>query len=188
MAVRPTAVTQGRRRWSSTSACRSRRATSSRSSATTNTRSRPRRRRGVRRARRLAGDHEQRDAGAARPRRHALPDGAAARTCTRRWSPRTRSSSSPTSSGRTASRTSTRSRSPARANGKIASVEPGMGAWGLTVEEHRARRQQRARDAMAALEGIEAGARHRRERHRLHGHDRGPPRARGHARSRSAAR
>ena len=40
------------------------------------------------------------------------------------------------------------------ANGKIASVEPGMGEWGLTVEDiHRA--TQRAKDAMAALEGKE---------------------------------
>jgi leucyl aminopeptidase (aminopeptidase T) len=39
-------------------------------------------------------------------------------------------------------------------NAKIASVEPGMGSWGLTVEAlHRA--QQRAWDAMAALEGVE---------------------------------
>jgi leucyl aminopeptidase (aminopeptidase T) len=39
-------------------------------------------------------------------------------------------------------------------NAKIASVEPGMGTWGLTVEAlHRA--QQRAWDAMAALEGVE---------------------------------
>jgi len=39
-------------------------------------------------------------------------------------------------------------------NAKIASVEPGMGAWGLTVEKlHRA--QQRAWDGMAALEGVE---------------------------------
>jgi leucyl aminopeptidase (aminopeptidase T) len=39
-------------------------------------------------------------------------------------------------------------------NAKIASVEPGMGAWGLTVEKlHLA--QQRALDAMAALEGVE---------------------------------
>ena len=39
-------------------------------------------------------------------------------------------------------------------NAKIASVEPGMGSWGLTVEGlHRA--QQRAWDAMAALEGVE---------------------------------
>jgi len=38
------------------------------------------------------------------------------------------------------------------ANGKIASIEPGMGTWGLTVEDiHVA--TQRARDAMAALEG-----------------------------------
>jgi leucyl aminopeptidase (aminopeptidase T) len=38
------------------------------------------------------------------------------------------------------------------ANGKIASVEGGMGAWGLTVEDiHRA--TQRAKDAMRALEG-----------------------------------
>ena len=38
------------------------------------------------------------------------------------------------------------------ANGKIASVEGGMGAWGLTVEDiHRA--TQRAKDAIAALEG-----------------------------------
>jgi leucyl aminopeptidase (aminopeptidase T) len=37
---------------------------------------------------------------------------------------------------------------------KIASVEPGMGSWGLTVEGlHRA--QQRAWDGMAALEGVE---------------------------------
>ena len=40
------------------------------------------------------------------------------------------------------------------ANGKIASVEPGMGEWGLTVEDiHRA--TQRAKDAMAVLEGKE---------------------------------
>jgi len=40
------------------------------------------------------------------------------------------------------------------ANAKIASVEPGMGEWGLTVDAlHRA--QQRAWDAMAALEGVE---------------------------------
>jgi leucyl aminopeptidase (aminopeptidase T) len=39
-------------------------------------------------------------------------------------------------------------------NAKIASVEPGMGAWGLTVEKlHLA--QQRAWDGMAALEGVE---------------------------------
>jgi aminopeptidase len=39
-------------------------------------------------------------------------------------------------------------------NAKIASVEPGMGSWGLTVEKlHRA--QQRAWDGMAALEGVE---------------------------------
>jgi len=39
-------------------------------------------------------------------------------------------------------------------NAKIASVEPGMGSWGLTVEKlHLA--QQRAWDAMAALEGVE---------------------------------
>ena len=39
-------------------------------------------------------------------------------------------------------------------NAKIASVEPGMGSWGLTVERlHLA--QQRAWDAMAALEGVE---------------------------------
>lgn len=38
------------------------------------------------------------------------------------------------------------------ANAKIASVEPGMGEWGLTVEMiHEA--TQRARDAIAALEG-----------------------------------
>jgi aminopeptidase len=39
-------------------------------------------------------------------------------------------------------------------NAKIASVEPGMGAWGLT-EEALKRAQQRAWDAMAALEGVE---------------------------------
>jgi leucyl aminopeptidase (aminopeptidase T) len=39
-------------------------------------------------------------------------------------------------------------------NAKIASVEPGMGSWGLTVEKlHRA--QDRALEAMAALEGVE---------------------------------
>jgi leucyl aminopeptidase (aminopeptidase T) len=39
-------------------------------------------------------------------------------------------------------------------NAKIASVEPGMGTWGLTVEKlHLA--QQRALDAMAALDGVE---------------------------------
>ncbi len=38
------------------------------------------------------------------------------------------------------------------ANGKIASVEPGMGSWGLTIEDlHQA--IARAKDAMAALEG-----------------------------------
>jgi leucyl aminopeptidase (aminopeptidase T) len=40
------------------------------------------------------------------------------------------------------------------ANAKIASVEPGMGAWGLT-EEALLRAQRRAWDAMAALEGVE---------------------------------
>jgi leucyl aminopeptidase (aminopeptidase T) len=39
-------------------------------------------------------------------------------------------------------------------NAKIASVEPGMGSWGLTVEKLQ-RAQQRAWDAMAALEGVE---------------------------------
>jgi aminopeptidase len=39
-------------------------------------------------------------------------------------------------------------------NAKIASVEPGMGSWGLT-EEALKRAQQRAWDAMAALEGVE---------------------------------
>lgn len=38
------------------------------------------------------------------------------------------------------------------ANAKIASVEPGMGEWGLTVEKIHAA-TQRAKDAMAALEG-----------------------------------
>ena len=42
------------------------------------------------RARRVARDHEQRDAGAARPRGRALPDGAARATCTGRWSAPTR--------------------------------------------------------------------------------------------------
>src|SRR5205814_10538331 len=37
-------------------------------------------------------------------------------------------------------------------NAKICSVEPGMGEWGLTVEKIQAA-TQRARDAMAALEG-----------------------------------
>jgi leucyl aminopeptidase (aminopeptidase T) len=37
-------------------------------------------------------------------------------------------------------------------NAKIASVEPGMGEWGLTLEQIEAA-TQRARDAMAALEG-----------------------------------
>jgi len=39
-------------------------------------------------------------------------------------------------------------------NGKIASVEPGMGEWGLTLEMLHAARQ-RAQDAMKALEGVE---------------------------------
>src|SRR5919201_1198610 len=39
-------------------------------------------------------------------------------------------------------------------NAKIASVEPGMGDWGLTEEKLLAA-QKRARDAMAALEGVE---------------------------------
>jgi leucyl aminopeptidase (aminopeptidase T) len=39
------------------------------------------------------------------------------------------------------------------ANAKIASVEPGMGEWGLTVEKIHAA-TQRAKDAMAALEGM----------------------------------
>jgi leucyl aminopeptidase (aminopeptidase T) len=39
-------------------------------------------------------------------------------------------------------------------NAKIASVEPGMGSWGLTVEKLLSA-QQRAWDAMAALEGVE---------------------------------
>jgi leucyl aminopeptidase (aminopeptidase T) len=38
------------------------------------------------------------------------------------------------------------------ANGKIASVEPGMGEWDLTVDDIR-RATERAKDAMAALEG-----------------------------------
>src|SRR5438309_3180358 len=38
------------------------------------------------------------------------------------------------------------------AKGKIASVEPGMGSWDLTVEDIE-RATKRARDAMAALEG-----------------------------------
>src|SRR5947209_6571699 len=38
------------------------------------------------------------------------------------------------------------------ANGKIASVEPGMGSWGLTVDDIK-RATNRAQDAMAALEG-----------------------------------
>jgi leucyl aminopeptidase (aminopeptidase T) len=38
------------------------------------------------------------------------------------------------------------------ANGKIASVEPGMGSWGITIEDLR-RATERARDAIAALEG-----------------------------------
>jgi leucyl aminopeptidase (aminopeptidase T) len=38
------------------------------------------------------------------------------------------------------------------ANGKIASVEPGMGSWDLTVEDIK-RATERAQDAMAALEG-----------------------------------
>ena len=39
-------------------------------------------------------------------------------------------------------------------NAKIASVEPGMGEWGLTLEMLHAARQ-RAQDAMKALEGVE---------------------------------
>lgn len=39
-------------------------------------------------------------------------------------------------------------------NAKIASVEPGMGAWGLTKEKLLLA-QSRAQDAMAALEGVE---------------------------------
>jgi leucyl aminopeptidase (aminopeptidase T) len=39
-------------------------------------------------------------------------------------------------------------------NAKIASVEPGMGEWGLTLEMLHAARK-RAQDAMAALEGVE---------------------------------
>jgi leucyl aminopeptidase (aminopeptidase T) len=39
-------------------------------------------------------------------------------------------------------------------NAKIASVEPGMGDWGLT-EAALLRAQKRAQDAMAALEGVE---------------------------------
>src|SRR3989442_92699 len=38
------------------------------------------------------------------------------------------------------------------ANGKIASVEPGMGSWDLTVEDIK-RATERAQDAMAGLEG-----------------------------------
>src|SRR5215510_1945339 len=38
------------------------------------------------------------------------------------------------------------------ANGKIASVEPGMGSWGLTVDDLHAA-IARAKDAMAVLEG-----------------------------------
>src|SRR3989454_9703967 len=38
------------------------------------------------------------------------------------------------------------------ANGKIASVEPGMGTWALTVEDIK-RATERAQDAMAGLEG-----------------------------------
>src|SRR6266496_6733824 len=38
------------------------------------------------------------------------------------------------------------------ANGKIASVEPGMGSWGLTVDDIKLA-TQRAKDAMAVLEG-----------------------------------
>jgi leucyl aminopeptidase (aminopeptidase T) len=40
------------------------------------------------------------------------------------------------------------------ANAKIASVEPGMGDWGLT-EAALLRAQKRAQDAMAALDGVE---------------------------------
>ena len=39
------------------------------------------------------------------------------------------------------------------ANGKIASVEPGMGDWGLTVEDIERRDRSAPKDAMAALEG-----------------------------------
>src|SRR6476661_4237654 len=38
------------------------------------------------------------------------------------------------------------------ANGKIASIEPGMGEWGLTLEDIETA-TKRAKDAMAALEG-----------------------------------
>src|SRR5881398_1465915 len=38
------------------------------------------------------------------------------------------------------------------ANGKIASIEPGMGEWDLTVDDIK-RATERAKDAMAALEG-----------------------------------
>src|SRR2546421_3094322 len=38
------------------------------------------------------------------------------------------------------------------ANGKIASVEPGMGEWDLTVDDIKSA-TERAKDAMAALEG-----------------------------------
>ena len=66
------------------------------------------------------------------------------------------------------------------ANGKIASVEPGMGSWGLTVEDlHNA--IARAKHAMAVLEGEEAHPRHDAGGHRLPRLHRGPPGARGDA-------
>ena len=65
-------------------------------------------------------------------------------------------------------------------NAKIASVEPGMGDWDLTLEEIDAA-TQRARDAMAALEGATKVRDDLRQGHRRDGHDRGPAGARDHA-------
>ena len=66
------------------------------------------------------------------------------------------------------------------ANGKIASIEPGMGAWGLTREDLE-RSAQRTKDAVAALAGKKQCRVTTRARHRLHRLDRGPTAARADA-------
>ena len=85
-----------------------------------------RRRRGLRRARRMAGDHEQRDAGAPRPGGRPLPDGAAGEPAPRDGRLGRGDHHRRTSSGRTASPTSTRSARRARRTARSRRSSP---AW-----------------------------------------------------------
>ena len=142
---------------------------------------------GLRRARRLAGRDEQRDAGAARPRRRALPDGAAAQPAP-----------GDGGLGRGHHHHQPRVGQPLRARlggqGDVRRQRQdllGRGRHGHDLGSHRRghpRRHAAGARRDGGARGQEARARDDGARHRLRGLDRGPRRRSRSRRSRSAAR